>query len=167
VIGKALRRPAAGTQNPIAAMRAVFGALLIVACVGCAASNRAIGTLVGKSFDGLVLEGKYCVHCSGGLEVSVAFRQPNAGPEDWTVVLQTEACIGGHKERLGALARSRVYRWRESPGPASFVSAVEGEIDVRQCSEKWLKASFWAKFEDGSRVSGDVSTGLEYDAGYD
>jgi hypothetical protein len=146
---------------------ALSGLLLIGAGVGCAASNRASGTLAGKSFDGRVLDGKYCAHCGGGVQVSVAFKPPNARPEDWTLVLETEACIDGYEERVGALGGSRVYRWRERPAPTTFVSAVEGEIDVHRCSEKWLKASFWARFEDGSRVSGDVSTALTYDAGYE
>jgi hypothetical protein len=149
-------------------MRAALALAFLL--LACATTNSASGTFAGRAWSSSDAEVRYCEHCAGGLLLIIVFKRPGAheGKGDF-VVLESAAAPARHKPKRLRVeqAGEATTHVRHHTDEGGTVDAVDGEVEVEECTPEFVRLWFRARFADGSSVSGAVATKPVDDPGYD
>ena len=128
-------------------------ALVLAACAPSPGTNRVLGRLPGHSWDGSVGQARYCPHCSNAGQITVDLGSH--------VSLITTTCFNDAKAKIGI---NQFDSHVELATGDTQVSAIEGKLEIEQCSPSHLRAKVWAQFADGGRVDATIDTYLAQEA---
>ena len=124
-------------------------ALIAFAIAACSAppKNRVQGRFPGHSWDGSIGPASYCPHCGNAGQITVDLGSH--------VSLITTTCFNDAKAKIGI---NQYDSHVELATGDTQVSAVDGKLEIEQCSPSHMRARVWAQFADGGRVDASIDT---------
>jgi hypothetical protein len=119
--------------------------LLLAACAPRPGTNLALVQSPGRSWHGPIGTAAYAK--TGQVTVGLGSH----------VQLTMASCLDHTNAKLGAAdLDSRVERDERG----TEVAAIDGRLDIEQCSPQHLRAKLWASFPDGGRVDASIDMQL-------
>jgi hypothetical protein len=108
-----------------------------------------MGRLPGHSWHGPVGPAQYCPHCVNAGQITIDLGSHAS--------LTTTTCFNHAKSKIGI---TQFDSHVELATNGTQVSAIDGQLEIEQCSPSRMRASLWATFSDGGRIEASIDTYL-------
>lgn len=128
-------------------------AFALAACAPSPAKNRVLGRLPGHSWNGSIGAASYCSHCGNAGQITVDLGSHCS--------LITTTCFKDAKARIGI---NQYDSHVELATGDTQVSAIDGKLEIEDCTPSHMRAKVWAQFADGGRVDATIDTTLAQEA---